>query len=280
MKKGRQSVDARRAKVLSMIRERQKIKVEELAAYFNVSLMTIRRDLQVLEDKGLIGRFYGGATVDSRAAPISEKDAVALYRQLISRYAARLVSDGDDLFINGSMTALEMLNYVGEKTVRVFTNNGAAVDREFPSGVEITISGGTLRGQGHILTGDCSMRNLLMTQAEKAFMGCTGISPDGEILCGIPTELGINETMISHAREYYILADYTKIGKTSTYASCSLEKAGTIITDEMAPADVVEQLRTIGMTVIQVKKSDFPEHSDPLAAALVQSAVQDGKGAG
>lgn len=265
MKKGRQTVDARRAKVLSLIRERQKIKVEELAAYFNVSLMTIRRDLQVLEDKGLVGRFYGGATVDSRGASVSEKDTVALYRRLISRYAAALVADGDELFINGSMTALNLLDYVGKKAVHVFTNNGAAVDRKFPSGVEITISGGTLRGQSHILTGDCSMRNLLMTQAGKAFMGCTGISPDGEILCGIPTELGINETMISHAREYYVLADYTKIGKTSTYASCSLEKTGTIITDEMAPANVVEQLRTIGMTVIQVGKNDFPESPNALA---------------
>ena len=117
MKKGRQTVDARRAKVLSLIRERQKIKVEELAAYFNVSLMTIRRDLQVLEDKGLVGRFYGGATVDSRGASVSEKDTVALYRRLISRYAAALVADGDELFINGSMTALNLLDYVGEKAV-------------------------------------------------------------------------------------------------------------------------------------------------------------------
>lgn len=102
-------------------------------------------------------------------------------------------------------------------------------------------------------------RQKVKVQAGKAFMGCTGISPDGEILCGIPTELGINETMISHAREYYILADHTKIGKTSTYASCSLEKTGTIITDELAPAHIVEQLRTIGMTVIQVGTADFPE---------------------
>ena len=57
MKRGRQSIDARRGKMLSMIRDRQTIKVEELAAYFNVSLMTVRRDLQILEDQGLVGRF-------------------------------------------------------------------------------------------------------------------------------------------------------------------------------------------------------------------------------
>ena len=96
-------------------------------------------------------------------------------------------------------------------------------------------------------------------QADAAFLGCSGISPDGEILCGIPNELGLNETMISHASRYYILADYTKIGKTGTYASFSLEKSGCVITDERANPQVLAQLRAIGMAVVQVRKADFPE---------------------
>ena len=130
------------------------------------------------------------------------------------------------------------------------------------TGVEITLLSGVPHGQSHIMTGDFSTRNLLIATVDKAFLGCSVISSDGEILCGIPTELGINETMISHAQTYYILADHTKIGKASTYASFSLEKAGTIITDEKAPANVVEQLHTIGMTVIQVKKTDFSALAD------------------
>lgn len=266
MKRDLQSVNSRRAKILSMVRERQKMKVEELAEYFNVSLMTIRRDLQILEEKGLVSRFYGGAMADSRVMSTSERDEMELYRQLIGRYAASLVEEGDTLFINGSSTALDLLHYVGQNNIHVFTNNASSVCRQFPAGVEVTLSGGILRGQSNIMTGDCTMRNLLMVQADKAFIGCVGISPGGEILCGIPAELGINETMISHADSYYILADYTKIGKAGTYASCSLEKTGTIITDERAPVNVVEQLRVIGMTVIQVKKSDFPDisgHSEP-----------------
>lgn len=259
MKRGRQSIDARRGKMLSMIRDRQTIKVEELAAYFNVSLMTVRRDLQILEDQGLVGRFYGGATVDPMAASPAERDEVFLCRQLISRYAASLVADGDYVFISGSSTALQILNYMEDKTVHVFTNNAAAAGRSFPPGVEITLLGGLVRGQGVIMTGDCAMRNLLMMQAEKAFIGCTGISPQGEVLYGVPTAIGVNETMISHAYEYFVLADHTKIGRTGTYASCSLGKPGTIITDEEAPMDVIERLREIGMTVVQVRRSDFPD---------------------
>lgn len=262
MKKDRQSVNTRHAKMLAMIREQHESKVDELAEVFGVSLMTIRRDLQALEDKGLINRFYGGATVEQRYPPSSDKDDVTIYRQLIAKYAASLLLDGDYIFINGSSTAMNLLDYIEDKTVHVFTNNGLAINRKFPSGALITLSGGSIRGGGHIMTGDGAMRNLLMTQAEKAFIGCTGISPDGEILCGIPAELGINETMIAHAYEYYILADHTKIGKTSTYASCSLEKAGTVITDELAPADVMEQLKAIGMKVIQVKRSDMVEENN------------------
>ena len=103
------------------------------------------------------------------------------------------------------------------------------------------------------------MRNLLMVHARKAFIGCTGISPNGELLCGIPTELGINETMLSHSDRYFILADHTKVGVIGTYASLHLEKMGTVITDELAPAAVVEQLRYIGMEVIQVTKGHSGE---------------------
>lgn len=257
MKRDRQSVNDRHTKILSLLRERKEIKVDELAQIFGVSLMTIRRDLQYLEDRGLVSRFYGGAVAEQKLPSPQEADQVKLYQELIGRYAATLVSDGDYIFINGSKTALGILDYMGPKHVRVFTNNGLVCVRKYPAHLHITLSGGDVRGQNGILAGDCAMRNLLMEQAGKSFIGCTGISPNGELLCGIPTELAINETMMSHSNQYYILADHTKIGVVGTYASLHLEKMGTVITDEMAPAMVIEQLRFIGMTVIQVKKSDF-----------------------
>lgn len=260
MKRDRQSVDLRHSEMLSFIRERQEVKVEELAKSFGISSMTVRRDLQMLEARGQISRTHGGATADIRLSDtLDERDEVALYRRLIACCAASLIRSGEKIFINGSCTALGLLEFVGDKSVRVFSNNGVAVSRRYPAGVELTVSGGSLRGQNHIMTGDCALRNLLMEQADAAFLGCSGISPDGEILCGIPNELGINETMISHAERYYIMADYTKIGKTGTYASFSLEKNGCVITDERANPYVLERLLSIGMTVIQARKADYPE---------------------
>ena len=239
MKRDRQSVNIRQAEMLALIRERQEIMVDELSEIFGISAMTVRRDLQMLEQRGKISRFHGGASMDVRAVSIGSRDDVSIYRKLIAQRAASLVADGDSVLINGSSTALALLDHLAGKTVSVFTNNGLVVNQRYPIGVDIQLSGGTFRGTQHILTGDLAMRNLLNVHARKAFLGCTGISPDGEIMCGIPQELGINETMIGHADAYYILADYTKIGKTSAYASFHLEKKGCVITDEHASSDVV-----------------------------------------
>ena len=255
MKRDRQSVNIRHAEMLALIRDRQEVLVDELSQTFGISTMTVRRDLQALEEQGKISRFHGGATVDVRTVSGDEKDGVETCRQRIARYAASLVENGDVILINGSNTALGLLDYLEDRRVSVFTNNSMAVRQRYAPGVEVVLSGGMLRGSRHILTGDLAMRNLMDVHAGKAFLGCTGISPDGEILCGIPSELGINETMIEHSETYYILADYTKIGRTSTYASFHLEKKGCVITDTRAPEDVVRRLRAIGMEVVQVGES-------------------------
>lgn len=256
MKRDRQSVDLRHAEMLALIRERQEVLVEELSQAFDISTMTVRRDLQALEEAGKISRFHGGAAA-SFSPDAEGKSRVSLCRQMIARYAASLVQDGETLLINGSNTALGLLNYAGSKHLSVFTNNGLAVGRRFPDGVEVQISGGLIRGAQHILTGDLAMRNLMDVRADKAFLGCTGISPDGEILCDIPSELGLNETMIEHADRYYILADHTKLGRTSAYASFHLEKKGCVITDEGAPEDIVKRLRAAGMEVVRVGLHDI-----------------------
>ena len=132
MKRDRQSVNDRHTRILSLLRERREIKVEELSQIFDVSPMTIRRDLQHLEDQGLISRFYGGAVAEQPVSPAGDADQVKLYRDLISQYAANLVAENDQIFINGSRTALGLLDFLGSKNVQVFTNNGLVCARSIP----------------------------------------------------------------------------------------------------------------------------------------------------
>lgn len=256
MKRDRKSVDERQSRILEMIRDNGEVKVEELARTFGISLMTIRRDLQYLEERHLVNRFYGGASAVNHHHTMSGEEELQMYRDLIGRYAARFVADGDTLFINGSRTCLYMLRHVENKRLTVHTNNGWAIEEEFPAGVSIHLTGGILRD--HIMVGEQTMRFLLDSEADKAFLGCAGVYSDGEFRYDIPTEIGINEAMVSRTRgELYFLADHTKLqhraGGVNRYGSSTYEKPCTLITDEKANPEVVESLRSLGMKVVLVE---------------------------
>lgn len=260
MKRPRSSVDERRLEILKRIQKKDEIKVDELAEEFGLSLMTVRRDLQFLESRQLITRFYGGATARPTSRPLTEDEEVQMYRQRIAQFATRFISSGDTLFINGSQTALDVLNYVQVSNVRVITNNGSAIGAKYPAGVSVTLTGGELRG--HVMVGDYVMRNLLNTTADKTFIGCAAITAKSEFCYNIPMEIGINETMINRTSQgLYILADHTKIQKSAllenSYGSCIYDLPWTLITDEKADPETVEQIRRTGKKVYVVGIDDI-----------------------
>lgn len=256
MKRERAYVDNRREQIIEMMKKNPKVRVDELAEKFQVSLITIRRDLQYLEDQNQLVRFYGGATFAN--SDEFEENEIQLYRKLIARYAASLVEDGDSLFINTSTNALQMLEYIKKSNVTVITNNGKAIHMPHPDSVSVILTGGELRYPKEAMVGDFAIRNLQTVFPKKAFMGCSGIS----LLSGMTTEIAgevkINELMIQNAtKEVYVLADHTKVGKNSSFTSSSIQSIKHLITDEKAPEDVVNELKSIGVNIHQVHKGDF-----------------------
>ena len=256
MKNSRKAVEERQMNILNLVRTREEVSAEEVASTFGISKMTVRRDLQYLEDRGLLKRTHGGAISLKRGSgPVTEEEKIGFCRDSISKFAARFVADGDMLFINGSMTALNMLSYLDEKRVQVFTNNCAAVSQEFPEHVSIHLTGGEVRSG--VMIGDYVMRNLLNMSADKTFIGCAAVYDDGEFRYDIPTEIGINEAMISMTTgDIYILADHSKILRRSvhenSYGSCTYDRQVILITDDTVSSAVVERLRRTGMEVVLV----------------------------
>ena len=148
-----------------------------------------------------------------------------------------------------------MLKHVHDKSVFVHTNNGAAVNETYPEGVTICFTGGELRN--HIMVGEYVMRYLLSISVKKIFIGCAGVYDDGEFRYDIPTEIGINESLISRKdNEIFVLADHSKLinrsNHTNFYGSSTYDRHITLITDEKADKDSVENLRERGMEIIIV----------------------------
>lgn len=259
MKRDQSSVERRRSEILKKIREQEEVRVDDLAREYGMSAMSVRRDLQYLEDRGLITRFYGGATVNPDYRSISPEEELALYRRLLGRYAASKVNNGETIFINGSSAALGLMDYLTAHNVHVITNNGFAVNKKRGKGVTVTLTGGELRE--HVLVGDNVLRSLLDVTADKTFLGCAGVTPKGEFCYNIPMEIGINETMIARTtKELYILADHTKLGNpegsVARYGSCTYDRQVTLITDEKADPNTVQSLRRLGIEVYQVGLND------------------------
>lgn len=256
MKREKACVDGRRNRVLDMIQRDPDLKVNQLADILSVSLVTIRRDLQYLEEQGLLTRTYGGAIPAEITK--SDMDEIRQYRTMIARYASRFVTDGDTLFINTSRNALLMLQYIDRDNVTVITNNGKAIHSEHGRGISVVLTGGELRNPKDAMVGDFAVRNLQTVFAKKAFVGCSGISAEAGMTTELFNEVSINELMINHAtQDVYLLADHTKIGQNSSFTSCPIEKIKYLITDELAPEDALEEIQARGVRVYQVKKSDF-----------------------
>jgi len=256
MKREKICVDNRRDSIIKLIQSNPHLRVNELAKQLDVSLITIRRDLQFLEDHGYIKRTHGGAVpMDSEE---TKEDEVQVYRRLIAQYAATLVEDGDTLFINTSSNALQMLQYVTRNNVTAITNNGKVLYREYGSGINVILTGGELRYPKDAMVGDYAIRNLQTVFAKKAFVGCSGLTPDAGMMTEIASEVSVNEIMVNHSTEaVYLMADHTKIGKRSSFTSCAIEKINYLITDEKAPQDILDELRSKGVQVYQVHKGEF-----------------------
>ena len=257
MKTNRKVVEDRQQRILNLVKDREEVRNEELASELGVSLMTVRRDLGLLEQNRLLRRTHGGAISMERAHTtrhISEETAYC--RDRISQYAARFLADGDSIFINGSRMALNMLEHAGEKRITAYTNNGWAIGKRFPKGVTINFTGGEM--QGHIMVGEGVVRNLLAMHADKTFLGCAAVYENGEFRYDIWTEISINEIMVSRtAGPLYLLAEHTKLQRQSASgragSGVTYDRPTTLITDSMADPIIVDQLRRNGIDVILVE---------------------------
>lgn len=248
---------ARQSMIMEMLQKDHEIPVNSLASHFNVSPMTIRRDLHLLEKSGLLIHQYGKAVLvqDNQKNGITPE--IKLCRNKIARYAASLVEDGDVLFLNGSSTALMMLDYIQASGVSIYTNNIRSIDHTYPSNLTINLTGGEIRD--HVMVGEYVMKNLLNLHADKTFLGCGALYTNGEFRYDIPTEIGINEAMIARTKKkIYVLADHQKIHPHNMhdlavqYGSLTYETDISVITDDKVPPDTIEQLKQAGLHIITV----------------------------
>ncbi|NFT91836.1 DeoR/GlpR transcriptional regulator [Clostridium botulinum] len=239
MKNTKSIVSKRREKILDYLKSNESINTNDLAEILEISPLTLRRDLQALDEQGLIVRYYGGAKlandINNSENILKETDTDLLLnkkKNIIAKYAADLIKDGDTVFINSSSTALLMLKYLGNKRVYIVTNNGKALQVTIPPNVELVLTGGQVYERKQSLVGDFATYILSKITADKCFLGVSGITSDSGISTSVLQETLINHEMINRCNgPVYILADSSKVGRHHNFSSGDIEEISHLITD-------------------------------------------------
>jgi DeoR family fructose operon transcriptional repressor len=234
--------EERKSEILQLINIGNPVTVTSLSQRFGVSESTVRRDLQELEDNGLIQRTHGGAiSVQTGFEPsFQEKEVRSLAeKQQIAMMAASVVQDGETVLLDSGTTTIEIARLLRMKNITVATNS-MDVAQVFgdDSQVETLLLGGTLRKNTRSLVGYLTNDALRRMYFDKVFLAANGI----DVLLGITTpnlsEAETKRYMLQAGKEKILVSDHSKIGQRSLCRICGLEEVDLLITDQgISPED-------------------------------------------
>ena len=248
----------RRHQIIDMINRQRTVKNSELMERFDISIETVRRDLEYLEQQGYLRRVYGGAVAAgslggepeyaSRAKSQSEE------KQAIAEAAAGLIGPEDSIYLGVGTTVQAMTRYIRSMgNVTVFTNAlRTAVELSETPGCTVILPGGQLRAKELTLSGFPAEENLAHFNVDKAFIGIGGITETGVTDFHIG-EAQIHRQLIRNARQSIVLADSGKLGVRAMTNVCALEEIDVVVTDSKAPRHIVKALEQAGVRVILAK---------------------------
>jgi DeoR family transcriptional regulator of aga operon len=248
----------RRNEIVRLINQNGRVSVEELSKQFHVSTVTIRNDLNFLEDRGLVHRAYGGALTRDAVAfdtAINEKQKQhAEEKKRIGRAAAEMVHDGDSIILDSGTTTMEIAkNLRGKKDVTVITNAiNIATELAGNSGISLIMTGGILRETSFSLVGPYAESVLNEFYFDKCFLGVDGF----DVRFGLTTpnllEARLNRLMVERARESIAVMDSSKFSHQSLSLIVKPEKIQKIITDTNIPQDIITLLKEMNIEVFLV----------------------------
>lgn len=258
--------EERRNKILRMIRLRQPVKVNELSSLFTVSEATIRRDLQELENLGLIQRTHGGAVSVQLEKELSFHDREVFLlneKREIAALAASMVNDGETILLDAGTTTREIARALSGKKLTVATNcmDVALVFAEEPD-IEVLLLGGEWKKSLHCLTGPLTNSMLRLFSFDKVFLTASGIDYTLGVTTQHIAEAETKRAMLSASKTRILVADHSKFEKKSFSKICNLDELSMIITDSNTDKDILECLRN--HTLVVIPETTLPKGSDDI----------------
>jgi DeoR family transcriptional regulator, fructose operon transcriptional repressor len=245
----------RHRRIHELLREERVVRVSALSERLGVSEVTIRRDLEVLERRGMLERTHGGAVATQwvRSEPAYGEAASTnpLEKRLIGATAAALVEPGDALYLNGGTTTLQVFRHLRAPGLKVATNHVGIALEAADRDVELLLLGGHYRAPSNSVVGPFATEALRRTHATKAFIGVEGISVGSGLTTPVAAEAEIARVMIEQTRgRVLVVADHSKIGTVADFVIAPLEEVDALVVDEGCSEAYRQRLTEAGLEVI------------------------------
>ena len=253
-----QSIQERRHEILDNVQRTGRASVADLSVAYGVSEVTIRTDLQMLAEQGLLVRTHGGAIPAGRLSPelslALRRQQQTLAKDHIGEAGAALIEDGDALWLDTSSTALAIARHLTHhRHVTVITNSIAIVQEliDCPH-LAVVVPGGRLRAETASLIGLDGLDFVRRFNIQKGFFGAHGLTMDEGLTDVSVDEADVKRVLVDLCRQVVAVLDATKWGSVGLASFAPLDQIDTIITDQSAPPDLVAQARAVGVDVLLV----------------------------
>ena len=248
--------EERREYILNQVKKTGSISAIDIAKTLDVSETTIRRDLNRLAKKTLVRRTYGGAMaiipVGAEMKFNTQKEKFIKEKKKIALAASKLIEDGDVILLEAGTTGFQTaLNIANIKNLTVITNScdiATLIAKTHPS-FNIILSGGILKTETHSLVGPIADHTFDNINADKAFIGITGIDFERGITATDHIEAGTKKKIISCAKRVITLCDHSKLGHISVNFVAPVSEIDELITDSDADTEFLEKLRGMDIKV-------------------------------
>ena len=253
-------VEERRRFIVEQVEREGRATVEELAARFKISPVTIRADLEALARNAAIVRSHGGALPASGHAvdtPLSIKETRRhAQKRRIGQTAAKLIKDGETIILDSGSTTIEIARALRQRRWSELTviTNGLHIALELGAipAIRVMMLGGLLRPSSHSLVGPGAEQMLAQLSADRLFLGVDGIDPEVGVTTPDPQEATLNAQMIRVSREVVAVFDASKLGQRSLSVIAPLSALNVAITDTAADNQYVQALEASGVRVVVV----------------------------
>ncbi len=231
-----------------------------LARKLKVSEVTVRRDLIDLENRHLIQRGHGMASITSQGKFFIEFECRRLAnlpeKQRIAQAALEIIKPGHSIIIDTGTTALQFAGLLAERdpeNVRVITSSLLALEVfKYTKNMEILVIGGIFRPERLIVSGGMAEKNLQEYHVDYAVISVDGISAKGGLMTVNMEAARFGRQMIASADKTIVLADHSKIGKNAFVKFAGPEEISMIITGKEADKNQIKELMETQLKIKQV----------------------------